>query len=74
LYVHHDAWYVRYRERVRQEDGSIKLQQKANSAGAAGAAKPEGPVTKKNLLASDPQMSAALLLLRLQLQMPIAQS
>jgi len=34
LYVHHDAWYVRYRERVRQEDGSIKLQQKANRLGS----------------------------------------
>lgn len=50
-----------------------KLQQKANQANVNGAAKPEGPVTKKNLLASDPQMSAALLLLRLQLQMPVAQ-
>jgi integrase len=34
LYVHHDAWYVRYRERVRQEDGSIKLRQKANRLGS----------------------------------------
>lgn len=34
LYVHHDAWYVRYRERVRQEDGSIKLQQKASRLGS----------------------------------------
>jgi integrase len=34
LYVHHDAWYVRYRERVRQNDGSIKLQQRANRLGS----------------------------------------
>jgi integrase len=34
LYVHHDAWYVRYRERVRQEDGSIKLHQKASRLGS----------------------------------------
>jgi carboxyl-terminal processing protease len=40
-----------------------KLQQKAD---AAAEAKPEG-TPKKGLLASDPQMSAALLLLRLQL-------
>ena len=33
MYVHHDAWYVRYRERVRQNDGSIKLQQRANRLG-----------------------------------------
>jgi len=29
LYVHHGAWFVRYRVRVRQEDGSTRLQQKA---------------------------------------------
>jgi len=34
LYVHHDAWYVRYRERVRQVDGSIKLHQKASRLGS----------------------------------------
>jgi integrase len=34
LYVHHEAWYVRYRERVRQKDGSIKLQQKASRLGS----------------------------------------
>ena len=37
LYVHHDAWYVRYWERVRQHDGSIKLQQRAKKLG-----QPEG--------------------------------
>ena len=34
LYVHHDAWYVRYRERVRQKDGSIELRQKASRLGS----------------------------------------
>jgi integrase len=34
LYVHHKAWYVRYREPVRQEDGSIRLQQKARRLGS----------------------------------------
>jgi integrase len=34
LYVHHEAWYVRYRERVRQLDGSIKLRQKARRLGS----------------------------------------
>jgi integrase len=34
LYVHHDAWYVRYRERVRQVDGSITLHQKASRLGS----------------------------------------
>jgi carboxyl-terminal processing protease len=50
-----------------------KLQQKATDA-ASGAKAAEVPV-KKGLLASDPQMSAALLLLRLQLEIPaVAQS
>ncbi len=34
LYVHHKAWFVRYRVRVRQEDGSIRLQQKAKKLGS----------------------------------------
>jgi integrase len=34
LYVHHEAWYVRYRERVRQVDGSIKLRQRASRLGS----------------------------------------
>lgn len=29
LYKHHGAWFVRYRERVQLEDGSIKLRQRA---------------------------------------------
>jgi hypothetical protein len=34
LYVHHGSWFVRYRVRVRQEDGSTKLQQKAKKLGS----------------------------------------
>jgi integrase len=34
LYVHHNAWYVRYRERVRKEDGSIRLKQRAARLGS----------------------------------------
>ncbi|HEX2713647.1 MAG TPA: tyrosine-type recombinase/integrase [Candidatus Acidoferrales bacterium] len=34
LYVHHGAWFVRYRVRVRQEDGLTKLQQKAKKLGS----------------------------------------
>src|SRR5690348_12455918 len=34
LYVAHAAWYVRSRERVRQEDGSIKLKQRARKLGS----------------------------------------
>jgi integrase len=34
LYVDHGAWFVRYRERVRQEDGSIKLKQRARRLGS----------------------------------------
>ena len=34
MYVHHEAWYVRYRERVRQVDGSIKLRQRASRLGS----------------------------------------
>jgi hypothetical protein len=34
LYVDHGAWFVRYRERVRQEDGSIKLKQRAKRLGS----------------------------------------
>jgi carboxyl-terminal processing protease len=50
-----------------------KLQQKADAAGPD-AKTTEVPV-KKGLLANDPQMSAALLLLRLQLEIPaVAQS
>jgi integrase len=33
LFVDHGAWFVRYRERVRQEDGSIKLKQRARKLG-----------------------------------------
>jgi integrase len=33
LYVDHGAWFVRYRERVRQDDGSIKLKQRATKLG-----------------------------------------
>lgn len=33
LYVDHGAWFVRYLERVRQEDGSIKLKQRARKLG-----------------------------------------
>lgn len=33
LYVHHEAWYVRYRERVRRPDGSVKDQQRAKRLG-----------------------------------------
>jgi integrase len=32
--VHHNAWYVRYRERVGREDGSIKLKQRAARLGS----------------------------------------
>jgi integrase len=34
LYVHRGSWFVRFRNRVRQEDGSIKLQQKAQRLGS----------------------------------------
>jgi hypothetical protein len=34
LYEHHNAWYVRYRERVRKEDGSIELNQRAARLGS----------------------------------------
>ena len=34
LYIHHGAWFVRYRVRVRQEDGSIRLKQKAKKLGS----------------------------------------
>lgn len=34
LYVRYAAWFVRYRERVRQEDGSIRLQQRASRLGS----------------------------------------
>jgi len=33
LYVDHGAWFVRYRERVRQDDGSSKLKQRATKLG-----------------------------------------
>jgi hypothetical protein len=33
LFVDHGAWFVRYRERARQEDGPIKLNQKARKLG-----------------------------------------
>src|SRR6266566_2067367 len=33
LYVDHAAWFVKYRVRVRQEDGSIKLRQRAKMLG-----------------------------------------
>jgi hypothetical protein len=34
LYVRHGSWYVRFRNRVRQEDSSIKLRQKAKRLGS----------------------------------------
>jgi len=34
LYVHHEAWFVRYREPVRRPDGSIKDRQKAKKLGS----------------------------------------
>ncbi len=34
LYRDHGAWFVRYRERVRKEDGSIKLQRKSERLGS----------------------------------------
>jgi hypothetical protein len=34
LYVHHEAWFVRYCERVRQPDGSTKDRQKAKKLGS----------------------------------------
>jgi integrase len=34
LYVHHEAWFVRYREPVRQPDGSIKDRQRAKKLGS----------------------------------------
>jgi integrase len=34
LYRDHGAWFVRYRERVRQKDGSIKLQRKTKRLGS----------------------------------------
>jgi integrase len=34
LYIHHGGWYVRYRARVRQENGSIKLRQRAKKLGS----------------------------------------
>ncbi len=34
LYMDHGAWFVRYRERIRQEDGSIKLKQRARRLGS----------------------------------------
>ena len=34
LYRDHGAWFVRYRERVRQQDGSIKLQRKTERLGS----------------------------------------
>ena len=34
LYVHHEAWFVRYREPVRQPDGSIKFRQRAKKLGS----------------------------------------
>jgi hypothetical protein len=32
--VHHEAWFVRYREPVRQPDGSIKDRQRAKKLGS----------------------------------------
>jgi integrase len=32
--VHHEAWFVRYREPVREPDGSIKFQQRAKKLGS----------------------------------------
>ena len=34
LFVDRGAWFVRYRERVRQDDGSIKLKQRATKLGS----------------------------------------
>jgi hypothetical protein len=34
LYVHHDSWFVRYRERVQQLDGSVKDRQRAKRLGS----------------------------------------
>src|SRR6516164_3018482 len=34
LYVDHKAWFVRYRERVRREDGSITLKQRSRRLGS----------------------------------------
>jgi len=34
LYRDHGAWFIRYRERVRQEYGSIKLQRKTKRLGS----------------------------------------
>jgi hypothetical protein len=34
LYKHHGSWFVRYRERVQREDGSIKLRQRAKRLAA----------------------------------------
>ena len=34
LYVHHEAWFVRYREPVRQPDGSVKFRQRAKRLGS----------------------------------------
>lgn len=36
LYREHGAWFVRYRERVREENGSIKLQRRTKRLGSAG--------------------------------------
>jgi integrase len=36
LYRDHGAWFVRYRDRVRQEDGSIRLQRKSKRLGSLG--------------------------------------
>jgi hypothetical protein len=33
LYADHAAWFVKYRVQVRQEDGSIKLKQRAKMLG-----------------------------------------
>jgi hypothetical protein len=34
LYQDHDAWFVRYREPVRQKDGSIKFRRRAKRLGS----------------------------------------
>jgi hypothetical protein len=34
LYLHHEAWFVRHREPVRQSDGSIKFRQRAKKLGS----------------------------------------
>ena len=34
LYVDHKAWFVRYRERVRREDGSVTLKQRSRRLGS----------------------------------------